>query len=190
MELYHKRKIYLAAWRAYSQAASGGAGRGLCSGHSLGCPRPVPHLTAVAGASLAQFPAGLPGPGPALPLTICICTRSWAWLTVSCRVRSSCSEFWTWAKSTCTWGWTQGTGEAGVGDGGGGGGAVGKGEEGGCRPGPTCWAQSSLLRRRPSCSSSRSRRTDSRSLCSCRPCHTARPQGVTSQQEGAPRSFS
>lgn len=36
----------------------------------------------------------------------------------------------------------------------------------------TCLAQSSLLRLRPSCSSSRSRLTLSRSFCSCFPCQT------------------
>lgn len=41
---------------------------------------------------------------------------------------------------------------------------------------PTCLAQSSLLRLRPSCSSSRSRLMLSRSFCSCRPCQGGRPQ--------------
>lgn len=41
---------------------------------------------------------------------------------------------------------------------------------------PTCLAQSSLLRLRPSCSSSRSRLMLSRSFCSCRPCHRPWPQ--------------
>ena len=65
----------------------------------------------------------------------------------------------------------------------------GEGGEGEARPGggrerrpcgaeaePTCLAQSSLLRLRPSCSSSRSRLMLSRSFCSCRPCHRRRPQ--------------
>lgn len=46
----------------------------------------------------------------------------------------------------------------------------------GIEAGPTCLAQSSLLRCRPSCSSSRSRLMLSRSFCSCRPCHRAWPQ--------------
>lgn len=52
----------------------------------------------------------------------------------------------------------------------------GEGGGGGGRAGPTCLAQSSLLRLRPSCSSSRSRLTLSRSFCSCRPCHRCWPQ--------------
>lgn len=46
----------------------------------------------------------------------------------------------------------------------------------GAEAGPTCLAQSSLLRLRPSCSSSLSRLIVSRSFCSCRPCHRPWPQ--------------